>query len=108
MAIRAQIQAGACGLQTIVHAASADGLSVTLQVESNCPKVRAMGTALSSLNALDEVLRGALADTTPVRLAGEHGLHTSCPVPIGVLKAVEAAARLALPARCEILLEQTD
>ena len=107
MAIRALIQPGACGFPTIVYAASGDGLCVTLELESRCPKVQALGAALSSLNALDELLRRPLVDTTPARLAGEYGLHTTCPVPIGVLKAVEAAAGLALPAQCEILLEQT-
>ncbi len=107
MAIQAHIQAGACGFDTVVHATCADGLSVTLQLESRCPKVQALAAALGELNALDEVLRKPLVETTPARMAGQHGLHASCPVPIGILKAVEAAAALALPARCEILLEQT-
>jgi hypothetical protein len=107
MAIRAQIESGACGLRTTVSAVCDDGLNVSVQLESNCPKVQAMGAALTALNALDEVLRQPLVETTPAHLAAEHKLHASCPVPVGVLKAVEAATGLALPARCEILLEQT-
>ena len=107
MTIRAHIQPGACGLQTTVHATCADGLLVTVQLESNCPKVQAMAATLPALDALDEVLHRLLVETTPARAAGQHRLHASCPVPIAILKAVEAAAGLALPVPCEILLEQT-
>ena len=106
MAIRAHIQAGACGLETVVHATCADGLSVALQVESSCPKVQAMAGALRTLNAFEEVLLGPLVRTTPAQMAAQHRLHASCPVPIGLLKAVEAAAGLALATPCEIRLDQ--
>jgi len=107
MAIRASIRAGACGFGTDVHATCADGLRVALQLESDCPKVQAMAAALPELSAVDEVLRKPLVGTTPAKMAGQYRLHASCPVPVGILKAVEAAAGLALPTRCEICLEQT-
>ncbi len=90
-----------------MDATCADGLWVMLKLESKCPKVQAMAAALSKLNALDEALRKPLVQTTPARMAAQHGLHASCPVPVGILKAVEAAAGLSLPTRCEIALEPT-
>jgi hypothetical protein len=107
MSIQAHIQPGACGLATTVRATCTDGFSVLLEVESKCPKVQAMAAALPPLDALDEVLRRPLVETTPARMAGEHKFHATCPVPMAMLKAVEAAAGLALPSRCEILVEQT-
>jgi hypothetical protein len=107
MEVVAQIQAGVCGFGTVVCATCADGFHVTLRVQSNCPKVQAMAASLHSLDALDEILRRPLADTTPMRAASEHGLHVSCLVPAGILKAVEAAAGLALPSRSEVLVEKT-
>jgi hypothetical protein len=106
MEITVEIQAGVCGFQTIVRAACPDGFHVTLQLQSDCPKVQGVAASLPSLDALDEVLRKPLADTTPVRVASERGLHVSCPVPAGILKAVEAAAGLALPGRSEILVKK--
>jgi hypothetical protein len=41
-------------------------------------------------------------------LAAKHGLHTACPVPIAVLKAVEAAASLALPCDCSIEMTRVE
>jgi hypothetical protein len=106
MELVAEIQAGACGFQTVVRATCPDGFHVTLQLQSNCPKVQGMAASLQSLDALDEILRRPLADTTPVRVASEHGLHVACLVPVGILKAVEAAAGLALPGRSEVLVKK--
>jgi hypothetical protein len=56
----------------------------------------------SVLDAFEELLRRPLVETTPALLAARHRLHATCPVPIAVLKAVEAAAGLALPCDCSI------
>jgi hypothetical protein len=106
MEVVAEIQAGVCGFDSVVRATCLDGLQVTLQLESNCPKVRKMAAALHSLDALDEVLRKPLVDTTPIRIASKLGLHVSCLVPVGILKAVEAAAGLALPGQSRIVIER--
>ena len=102
MNVRARIAAGVCGFETSVEAQCSDGMSVSLSIESMSPKVRELATALCELNAFEEVLRRPLVETTPARLAAQHGLHASCLVPTGVLKVVEAAAGLALPATSTI------
>ena len=104
MPVRASVRAGACGFEAVVHATCSDGLCVTLQLESNCPKAQEMAAALHDLTAPDEVLRRSLVDTMPAQTAAQYGLHASCPIPGGILKIVEAAAGLALPARSEILV----
>ena len=108
MDIQAEIQAGVCGFRTVVYADSADGMTVQLRIESDCPKVMAMASKLTEMNAIDEVLTRPLVETTPVLLAAQHRLHTSCPVSIGILKAVESAAGLALPAMCTVALTRMD
>jgi hypothetical protein len=106
MDVVAEIQPGACGFETVIRASSPDGLHVTLQLQSTCPKVQGMAASLQSLDALDEVLRRPLVDTTPIRVASEHGLHVACLVPVGILKAVEAAAGLALRGRSQIVVKK--
>jgi uncharacterized protein DUF6951 len=108
MDIRAEIQAGACGFGTVVLAGSADGMTVQLRIDSDCPKVMAMANELAEVQAMDEVLTKPLVETTPALLATKHRLHSSCPLPIGILKAVEAAAGLALPATCTVVLSRMD
>jgi hypothetical protein len=107
MRVQAHIDAGACGFGTVVDATCADGVMVTLAIESACPSVSALAAELQTIHALNELLRHPLVETSVARLAARHGLHASCLVPVGILKAVEAAAGLALPSRsCTTLTKE--
>lgn len=97
-----EILGGACQFKTLVRASSADGERVVLEVWSDCPRVQRLAADLTDVDAFDELLRRALIETTTARLAATHKLHPACPVPIGVLKGIEVAAGLALPAPCTI------
>jgi hypothetical protein len=108
MDIRSQISGGACGFETVIEAASPDGMVVTLAVKSDCPHVAALAAKLTELDAFEQVLRTPLTETIPLRLAVEHKLHTTCLVPVGILKSVEAAAGLALPAESWIKLAKAE
>ena len=102
--IRAEVLGGVCGLVTMVEADSPDGMNVELHIESACPQVQAMAAELIGLDAFEEILRRPLAETTLARLAAKYKLHTSCLVPVGLLKVVEAAAGLALPSESWVKL----
>ena len=114
--VRAEVDAGVCGLVSVIEARSPDGIQVTVSIESECPRVRTLAAAWSdggldaagcSLSA-QELLRASLIETTPARLAAEQGLHPACLVPVAVLKAAEAAAGLALPSDCSITLTRVE
>jgi len=109
----AEISPGVCGLPSRICADSPDGMLVTVEIESECPRVRAYAEQLTAgqgavLDAFQELLRKPLAQTTPVLLAAEHGLHTACLLPVAVLKAAEAAAGLALPQGASIELKRAE
>ena len=112
--VRAEVNAGVCGLISVIEASSPDGMQVRVSIESDCSRVRAIAAEWATrergatLDAFQELLRVPLVETTPARLASEHGLHPTCPVPIAVLKAAEAAAGLALPFDCSITLTRLD
>jgi len=108
MNIQASIGGGVCGLHTTVEAVSVDGMTVTVRIESDCPLVSKMAAEITSVDALDELMRKPYIETTPALLSAKHKLHTACVVPAGVLKAVEAAAGLALPGQCEIKLSRSE
>ena len=108
MVVRADILCGVCGFRCTVEAASEDGMNVTLKVEGNCPRVQAMAADLLTLDAFRELLRMPAVQTTPMLLAAKHKLHPTCLVPTGILKAMEAAAGLALPAESTIGLERVE
>jgi hypothetical protein len=108
MDVRAEIQAGVCGFETVVKAHSDDGLVVRLCIQSDCPKVVAMANELTELDAMGEVLTKSLVEATPALLAAKHRLHASCLVPVGILKVVEASAGLALPTTSTVALTRVD
>lgn len=104
MDIRAEIQAGVCGFHCVVEASSPDGMNVVLRIESDCPRLQALAAELITVDAFQEVLRNPVTQATPVLLSAKHRLHPTCVVPAGILKAIEAAAGLALPAESTVRL----
>jgi hypothetical protein len=108
MDVIAQVKPGVCGLASRVKASSPDGMNVVVEIESECPRLQAYAAQPMELDAYQELLSTPLTQTLPARLAAEHGLHTTCLVPVAVLKAAEVAAGLALPQNASIELERID
>ena len=108
MDVQARVQGGVCGLGTVIVASSDDGMHVRLRIESDCPKVQELAGELPEIDAFEQLLRKPLIETTPALLAAKHKLHVSCLVPVVILKAIEVAAGLALPASCEVSLTRID
>lgn len=74
---------------------------VLLSIESECDAVNELGKALTEVDPFQEItFRGEGPHT--LRLARQCLFHTACPVPAGIIKAVEVAAGLALPADATI------
>ena len=97
-----RIYAGICGFTTDVLATSEDEQYVTLHIESDCPDVVRLAKKLNglTLDAYQEIgpcqQEGSIYETRILRLCGQLP-HVACPVPAGICKAIEVAARLALP-----------
>lgn len=96
-----QVKAGICGFRTRIVAQADEALDVTLAIESDCAQIRRIAEELTRVSALDE-LRRPIHETTPYRLAAVHKAHVACVVPSAILKAIEVAAGLALPADVHI------
>ncbi len=94
--VRARIDAGVCGFITDVAATSDDGQTVTLSITSTCPHVMNAAPDLTVVDAYEEIFKKPV-ETTSYAVLSEHLPHVACPVYTGVLKAIEAAANLALP-----------
>jgi len=91
-----EIDAGVCGHTTTVTAIRGEGYSVRLEIKSDCPQVQALDTQIGEVDALRQIgLRAGLPTVLETAYAG--CAHAACPVPSGLVKAVEVAAGLALP-----------
>lgn len=91
----AEIEAGICGLTTTVRT-QADGAAVRVDIQSDCEHIARLAAALTEVEPFREIsFRGQ--EPLTLERAREHCAHAACPVPTGILKAIEIEAGLALP-----------
>jgi hypothetical protein len=88
---KVEIAAGVCGFVSTVEVTS-DGDSATVSVVSECELVRRLADAVREVDVI-----GAVAGNAVYTSARQAHMHAACPVPCGIVKAVEVAANLALP-----------
>jgi hypothetical protein len=102
MKARAEISSGICGYSTTVEARM-NGKVCELRIESGCASVERLAQDLHQVDPYQELtFRGDAPET--LRLASEHCSHAACPVPTGIIKAVEIVAGLAIPKDVRIRL----
>ena len=101
----AEIFAGNCGFNTTVEA-TMDGKVCKLNITSECAAIRKMAEELTEVNPYQEISFKRAMPT--IHAAGhKHCTHAACPVPVGIIKAVEIEAKLALPTDVTIKLSKT-
>ena len=103
--IKTEIDAGICGFKTIIRAESDDSQHARLDIKSGCPDIQAMAEELKEVDAFTACF-GPLCDSTVYKLASQHCSHAACPVPSGIIKTIEAACSLALPAEAGIKISK--
>ena len=95
-----EINSGACGLNTTVET-KMNGHTCAILIDSECEAMRALAAELTEVDPFQEItFRGEGPKT--LQLGTDHCYHTACPVPIGIIKAVEVAAGLNLPVDASI------
>ena len=100
------IDPGICGFVTKV-VATMDGEMCSLEIKSGCEPLQEMAKELKQVDPMDEI--GFYRDgPLTLRMFTKHCPHPSCPVPAGILKAVEVEAGLALPKDASIKVVEGD
>ena len=74
-----------------------DSSQILLTVESECKAIKRLGTELTRVDPFREFTYRGEGPRT-FQLAAEYCSHAACPVPVGIIKAIEVEAGLALPA----------
>jgi hypothetical protein len=103
---KAEIHAGICGFNTVVVARS-DGEVVHLIITSNCQAIQRLSQVLTEVEPYHEIsARRSIPQTL------EKGMkfctHAACPVLVGIIKAKEVEAGLALPADVSIRISKSN
>jgi hypothetical protein len=100
MQSRSEITAGICGFTTTVDVTCQD-YKCTIAIQSDCPNAQKLAAELTEADAFHEIsYRGGRPRT--FELAERYLQHTACPVPSGIIKAIEVAAELAFGKDVEI------
>lgn len=93
---KAEIHSGICSFITTVKATAISRREVQISIESGCPHIVELAGTLTKIDPLKEVsCRGGITSILDSGL--KHCAHAACLVPVGIVKAVEVAAKLALP-----------
>lgn len=95
------VTSGACGFDVEVTAEKGEDKKIHISLETECEMVKKM---LDDIRVLDMMTLFAGWLNNPVyKSAAKQLKHVSCPVPAGILKAVEVEAGLAVPKEVRIV-----
>jgi len=102
---KAEIFSGICGFSTVAEA-TMDGKVCNLHITSECAAIQKLAQELTHVIPYQEIsTKRAMPKTLDMGI--KYCTHAACPVPVGIIKAVEVEAKLALPKDVVIKLSKT-
>lgn len=82
-----------------------EGNKCLISIESDCDAIQRLAAELPEVDPYQEIsFRGK--GPRALALGAKHCYHTACPVPVGIIKAIEIEAGLALPEDAVITLSK--
>jgi len=100
MRAKVNIDAGVCGFHTRVIATSQDGQFVKFNIETGCDTIRNLADVIKEKDMIDSFAEISPANESVILTAAQStlkGCCAGCAVPVGLFKAMQVAAGLALP-----------
>ncbi len=101
---KAEIHSGICGFNTTVRT-SMDGKVCKVSIESECQAIQKLAAELTEVEPFQEISFRRNHPKT-LEMGARYCSHAACPVPVGIIKAIEVEAHLALPADVTIKLSK--
>jgi hypothetical protein len=92
--IKVDIDPGVCGLKTTLSIVPVEKWILRVEIESECPHVKAMEGDLAELNSMAECF-AKYSQSTVYKSAENHIKHLACPVPTAIIKGMEVASGFA-------------
>ena len=101
------VDPGVCGLKSKIKISSQDMQHASVEIESSCLDIQALAQELGELDGYSEAFNKV--GSSPVyELARKYCKHAACPVPMAIVKGVEAAIGAALPKDVVVKIEKMD
>jgi len=101
------VNPGICGFTARITATSNEDYEVSVTITSACEHIQRLAEQITTLSPFREV-RAPMPATSVYQAAGPCKLHAACPVPSAILKAMEVAAGLALPADVTMTIKRDE
>jgi len=95
------VNPGICGLVSEITVEADEMQTCKVSIVSACAAIKAMEAGLSEVDGYTECF-ARFSDSEVYKAAEAHCKHLACPVPSGIIKAIEVACGLALPKNAEI------
>ena len=101
---KAEVNSGICGFTTLVET-NMEGDICQVKIQSDCEAIQKLAAELTQVDPFGEIsYRRKMPQT--FQAAFKFCSHAACPVPVGIIKAVEVEAGLALPADVSIKISR--
>ena len=95
--VQSTVDAGICGFVTGISAESEDQQMVTFRIESPCANIQHLAGLLGTVDAYAELGAGFDGEVHSAARQSLKGCCSGCVVPVSIFKAMQVAARVALP-----------
>jgi hypothetical protein len=92
-----EVLPGVCGFKSRIVANGDEMYNVTLEITGDCEHIRQLAQQVPQVAGFKE-LRLPISENAIYRAAAQCKTHAACPVPSAILKAIEVALGMALPA----------
>jgi len=93
-----------CGFDTLVEISMEEDL-VNIVITSECEAIQRLAKELLQVNPYKEISYRRSSPQAP-QLGMKYFTPAACPVPVGIIKAIEVEAGLALPADVSITIQK--
>jgi len=98
MAAKVEIDSGICGMHTTVWATTDMATyRCKLKITSSCEAIQKLAEEIPEVDAFQEISLRMGEGPEVLRKGMAICFHSACPVPVGIIKAIEVASQLALP-----------
>ena len=100
--VKVEVFSGVCGFKTEIKVEGKKGYKATCQITTGCPNHKKVAKVLENaeINVMNELFKKG--ESRVLAACRDNIPHVSCPVPAGILKALEVGVGLALPADATI------
>lgn len=99
------VDAGVCKMKTVITATANDETGmIELDIQSDCPSILKMSWSIKPICPYSEI-GSSINETEVYKMANEKIPHSACPVPCGIIKAIEVAGGLGIKRNVTITVE---